>query len=243
MWDFSWIADPSAWAGLGTRIVLEVVLGIDNLVFISILTSRLHTQEQRRRAFLTGLGLALVMRLVLISAIAWIVSLTEPLVTIFGKAFSWRDFILMGGGIFLLLKGTMELHERLEGGMAEYSSAPTRSGFWQVIIQILVLDAVFSLDSIITSVGMVDHIPVMMLAVIVAMLVMVMAAAPLTSFVERHPTVIILCLGFLMMIGRPGLPYPQGLPLRGHLLLGTGGDLQPGGPAQPPQAHQHARHA
>lgn len=201
MWDFSWIADPSAWAGLGTLIVLEVVLGIDNLVFISILTSRLHTQEQRRRAFLTGLGLALVMRLVLLSAIAWIVSLTEPLVTVFGKAFSWRDFILMGGGIFLLLKGTMELHERLEGGMAEYSSAPTRSGFWQVIIQILVLDAVFSLDSIITSVGMVDHIPVMMLAVIVAMLVMVMAAAPLTSFVERHPTVIILCLGFLMMIG------------------------------------------
>ena len=201
MWDFSWIADPSAWAGLGTLIVLEVVLGIDNLVFISILTSRLHTQEQRRRAFLTGLGLALVMRLVLLSAIAWIVSLTEPLVTIFGKAFSWRDFILMGGGIFLLLKGTMELHERLEGGMAEYSSAPTRSGFWQVIIQILVLDAVFSLDSIITSVGMVDHIPVMMLAVVVAMLVMVMAAAPLTSFVERHPTVIILCLGFLMMIG------------------------------------------
>ena len=201
MWDFSWIADPSAWAGLGTLIVLEVVLGIDNLVFISILTSRLHTQEQRRRAFLTGLGLALVTRLVLLSAIAWIVSLTEPLVTIFGKAFSWRDFILMGGGIFLLLKGTMELHERLEGGMAEYSSAPTRSGFWQVIIQILVLDAVFSLDSIITSVGMVDHIPVMMLAVIVAMLVMVMAAAPLTSFVERHPTVIILCLGFLMMIG------------------------------------------
>lgn len=135
MWDFSWIADPSAWAGLGTLIVLEVVLGIDNLVFISILTSRLHTQEQRRRAFLTGLGLALVTRLVLISAIAWIVSLTEPLVTIFGKAFSWRDFILMGGGIFLLLKGTMELHERLEGGMAEYSSAPTRSGFWQVIIR------------------------------------------------------------------------------------------------------------
>mgnify|MGYP002305378356 CR=1 FL=1 len=168
MWDFSWIADPSAWAGLGTLIVLEVVLGIDNLVFISILTSRLHTQEQRRRAFLTGLGLALVMRLVLLSAIAWIVSLTEPLVTIFGKAFSWRDFILMGGGIFLLLKGTMELHERLEGGMAEYSSAPTRSGFWQVIIQILVLDAVFSLDSIITSVGMVDHIPVLMLAIMVA---------------------------------------------------------------------------
>ncbi|WP_300719368.1 transporter associated domain-containing protein [uncultured Desulfovibrio sp.] len=201
MWDFSWIADPSAWAGLGTLIVLEVVLGIDNLVFISILTSRLHSQAQRRRAFLTGLGLALLMRLVLLSAIAWIVSLTEPLVTIFGKAFSWRDFILMGGGIFLLLKGTMELHERLEGGMAEYSSAPTRSGFWQVIIQILVLDAVFSLDSIITSVGMVDHIPVMMLAVIVAMAVMVMAAAPLTSFVERHPTVIILCLGFLLMIG------------------------------------------
>lgn len=127
MWDFSWIADPSAWAGLGTLIVLEVVLGIDNLVFISILTSRLHTQEQRRRAFLTGLGLALVMRLVLLSAIAWIVSLTEPLVTVFGKAFSWRDFILMGGGIFLLLKGTMELHERLNTPRRPRARASGRS--------------------------------------------------------------------------------------------------------------------
>ena len=157
MWDFSWIADPSAWAGLGTLIVLEVVLGIDNLVFISILTSRLSTQEQRRRAFFTGLGLALAMRLVLLSAIAWIVSLTEPLVTVFGKAFSWRDFILMGGGIFLLLKGTMELHERLEGGMAEYSSAPTRSGFWQVIILCLGFLMMIGLSLLMDGLGY--HIP------------------------------------------------------------------------------------
>ena len=200
MWDMTWIADPSAWAGLGTLVLLEVVLGIDNLVFISILTQRLP-EQRRRQAFLCGLGLALAMRLVLLSAIAWIVSLTEPLFSVWGRDFSWRDVILMGGGAFLLFKGTMELHERLEGQLFDYSQQDGQAGFWQVIIQILVLDAVFSLDSIITSVGMVDHVPVMMLAVTAAMAVMVLAAAPLTSFVERHPTVIILCLGFLLMIG------------------------------------------
>ena len=200
MWDMTWVADPSAWAGLGTLVLLEVVLGIDNLVFISILTQRLP-ERQRRHAFLTGLGLALVMRLVLLSAIAWIVGLTEPIFTLAGKAFSWRDLILMTGGVFLLFKGTMELHERLEGHMMDYSAQDGHANFWQVIAQILVLDAVFSLDSIITSVGMVSHVPVMMLAVMAAMGVMVLAAAPLTSFVEKHPTVIILCLGFLLMIG------------------------------------------
>ena len=200
MWDMTWVADPSAWAGLGTLVLLEVVLGIDNLVFISILTQRLP-ERQRRHAFLTGLGLALAMRLVLLSAIAWIVGLTEPLFSLAGKAFSWRDLILMAGGVFLLFKGTMELHERLEGHMLDYSAQDGHANFWQVIAQILVLDAVFSLDSIITSVGMVSHVPVMMLAVMAAMGVMVLAAAPLTSFVEKHPTVIILCLGFLLMIG------------------------------------------
>lgn len=201
MWDMAWIADPSAWAGLGTLIVLEVVLGIDNLVFISVLASRLPG-AQKRQAFFTGLGLALLIRLVLLGAVAWIVGLTEPLFSIWGKSFSWRDIILLLGGVFLLFKGTMELHERLEGGvMGSGEGDGNKAVFWQVIAQILVLDAVFSLDSIITSVGMVPHVPVMMIAVVVAMIVMVVAAAPLTAFVERHPTVIILCLGFLLMIG------------------------------------------
>ena len=201
MWDMAWIADPSAWAGLGTLIVLEVVLGIDNLVFISVLASRLPG-AQKRQAFFTGLGLALVIRLVLLGAVAWIVGLTEPLFSIWGRDFSWRDIILLLGGVFLLFKGTMELHERLEGGVVGGGEeGGSKAVFWQVIAQILVLDAVFSLDSIITSVGMVPHVPVMMIAVIVAMVVMVAAAGPLTAFVERHPTVIILCLGFLLMIG------------------------------------------
>lgn len=201
MWDMAWIADPSAWAGLGTLIVLEVVLGIDNLVFISVLASRLPG-AQKRQAFFTGLGLALLIRLALLGAVAWIVGLTEPLFTILGRNFSWRDIILLLGGVFLLFKGTMELHERLEGGvMGGGEDGGSKAVFWQVIAQILVLDAVFSLDSIITSVGMVPHVPVMMIAVVVAMIVMVAAAGPLTAFVERHPTVIILCLGFLLMIG------------------------------------------
>ena len=201
MWDMAWIADPSAWVGLGTLIVLEVVLGIDNLVFISVLASRLPG-AQKRQAFFTGLGLALLIRLALLGAVAWIVGLTEPLFTIWGRNFSWRDIILLLGGVFLLFKGTMELHERLEGGvMGGGEDGGSKAVFWQVIAQILVLDAVFSLDSIITSVGMVPHVPVMMIAVVVAMIVMVAAAGPLTAFVERHPTVIILCLGFLLMIG------------------------------------------
>ena len=200
MWDFSWITELSAWAGLGTLVLLEVVLGVDNLVFISILVGRLPA-EQKRHAFLTGLGLALLMRLVLLAAIAWIIGLTAPLFTLGGRAFSARDLILIGGGLFLLLKGTLELHERLEGQVSGPADAGRHAGFWRVIAQIIALDAVFSLDSIITSVGMVDHVSVMMLAVVAAMLVMALAAAPLLRFVERHPSVIVLCLGFLLMIG------------------------------------------
>ena len=200
MWDFSWVTELSAWAGLGTLVLLEVVLGVDNLVFISILVGRLPA-EQKRHAFLTGLGLALLMRLVLLAAIAWIIGLTAPLFSLGGRAFSARDLILVGGGLFLLLKGTLELHERLEGHVAGPADAGRHAGFWRVIAQIIALDAVFSLDSIITSVGMVDHVSVMMLAVVAAMLVMALAAAPLLRFVERHPSVIVLCLGFLLMIG------------------------------------------
>ena len=200
LWDFAWVADPSAWAGLGTLILLEIVLGIDNLVFISILASTLPKSE-RRHAFLVGLGLALLTRLVLLSVMAWVVSLTQPVVHLFGHGFSWRDFILMGGGTFLLFKGTMEMHDRLEGSPIDTQKNTTKAAFWQVIAQIVILDAIFSMDSVITSVGMVKHLPIMFLAVIAAVGFMLMASGSLVAFVERHPTIIILCLGFLLMIG------------------------------------------
>ena len=200
LWDFAWVADPSAWAGLGTLILLEIVLGIDNLVFISILASTLPKSE-RRHAFLVGLGLALLTRLVLLSVMAWVVSLTQPVVHLFGHGFSWRDFILMGGGTFLLFKGTMEMHDRLEGSPIDTQKNTTKAAFWQVIAQIVILDAIFSMDSVITSVGMVKHLPIMFLAVIAAVGFMLMASGPLVAFVARHPTIIILCLGFLLMIG------------------------------------------
>lgn len=215
IFDFSWINDPSAWIGLGTLTVIEIVLGIDNLVFISILASRLPA-EQKQKAFTLGLTLALLMRLGLLCAIAWIVSLTQPLLTLWGHSFSARDLILLVGGVFLLLKGTMELHERLEGHNGYSQNNQRKAVFWKVVAQILVLDAVFSLDSVITSVGMVKHLPVMMLAVIIAMITMLVAARPLTNFVERHPTVIVLCLGFLLMIGLSlimdgfGMDVPKG---------------------------------
>jgi predicted tellurium resistance membrane protein TerC len=195
-----WLADPTAWFGLGTLIVLEIVLGIDNLVFIAILTDRLPPQ-QRQRARLTGLGLALVMRLGLLAGIAWIASLTAPLVDILGKTLSGRDLILIGGGLFLLFKATSELHARLEASAGSQHAVSAPAVFWQVIAQIIVLDMIFSLDSVITAVGMVDDVSLMMAAVIAAVLVMMLASRPLMDFVGAHPTVVILCLGFLLMIG------------------------------------------
>ena len=195
-----WLADPNAWIGLFTLILLEIVLGIDNLVFIAILADKLPPQ-QRNKARLLGLSLALIMRLLLLASISWIVTLTSPLFSVMGFDFSGRDIILIVGGLFLLFKGTMELHERLEGGHGPQESSPVHAVFWQVIAQIVVLDAVFSLDSVITAVGMVQHLEVMMIAVIIAVGVMMAASKPLMNFVSRHPTVVILCLGFLMMIG------------------------------------------
>lgn len=195
-----WMADPTAWFGLGTLVVLEIVLGIDNLVFIAILTDRLPP-HQRQRARLTGLGLALFMRLALLAGIAWIASLTAPLFSVLGTDISGRDLILIGGGLFLLFKATTELHERLEGGGGEQSGGPAQAMFWQVIAQIVVLDVVFSLDSVITAVGMVSELSIMMIAVVIAVLVMMLASRPLMDFVTTHPTVVILCLGFLLMIG------------------------------------------
>lgn len=200
VWDFSWFTDPTAWIGLGTLIILEVVLGIDNLLFISILAAKLPP-HQKDKAFRLGLLLALLMRLGLLAGIVWIVTLTRPVFTVWAHPFSARDLILIVGGLFLLFKATMELHERLEGGHIGGNERAVKAVFWQVVTQIVVLDAIFSLDSVITSVGMVQHLPVMMLAVIIAVAVMLLASRPLTRFVEKHPTVIVLCLGFLLMIG------------------------------------------
>lgn len=197
---FEWMSDPSAWIGLLTLIVLEIVLGIDNLVFIAILAEKLPP-EQRNAARITGLGLALLMRLVLLASIAWVVTLTEPLFHIFEHPFSGRDLILLFGGVFLLFKGTMELHERLEAKPVTKEENPVQAVFWMVIVQIVVLDAVFSLDSVITAVGMVKDLSVMMIAVIIAVGIMLWASKALMDFVNKHPTVVILCLGFLMMIG------------------------------------------
>lgn len=195
-----WLADPTAWLGLLTLIVLELVLGIDNLVFIAILADKLPP-EQRDRARVLGLSLALIMRLGLLASISWMVTLTEPLFEVFDKSFSGRDLIMLFGGIFLLFKATMELHERLEGHVTQQSGSTTYALFWPIVAQIVVLDAVFSLDAVITAVGMVDELSVMMIAVVFSIGIMIIASKPLTAFVNAHPTVIMLCLGFLMMIG------------------------------------------
>lgn len=195
-----WIADPSIWAGLATLVILEIVLGIDNLIFIAILAEKLP-RSQRDKARVTGLMLALVMRLLLLASISWLSTLTRPLITVLGHPFSARDMIMLVGGIFLLFKATMELNERLEGKDEEQSQQQRGAKFWPVVAQIVVLDAVFSLDSVITAVGMVDHLAVMMAAVCIAIGLMLLASKPLTRFVNAHPTIVILCLSFLLMIG------------------------------------------
>ncbi|HAI06303.1 MAG TPA: hypothetical protein DCM39_11275, partial [Pantoea sp.] len=192
--------DPSIWAGLLTLVVLEIVLGIDNLVFIAILADKLPP-KQRDKARLIGLSLALVMRLGLLSLISWMVTLTTPLFSVGDFSFAGRDLILLAGGLFLLFKATMELHERLENRQLDGSGNRGYASFWAVVTQIVVLDAVFSLDAVITAVGMVNHLPVMMTAVVIAMGVMLLASKPLTNFVNAHPTVVVLCLSFLLMIG------------------------------------------
>ena len=195
------LLDPGIWVGLITLIILEIVLGIDNLVFIAILAEKLPP-EQRDKARVIGLSLALFMRLGLLFAISWLVTLTEPLITIFEKTFSGRDLILLGGGLFLVYKAVGELHEKMEGKPeVKVTTNVVYAGFTAVVAQIVILDAVFSLDSVITAIGMVDNIYVMMIAMVVAMLVMLLASKPLTAFVNRHPTVVILCLSFLLLIG------------------------------------------
>ena len=194
-----WIADPTAWLGLLTLVALEIVLGIDNLIFLAILAEKLPP-EQRDRARIIGLGLALFMRLGLLAAIGWVMSLTAPVLEFWIVSLSWRDLILVAGGGFLLVKATTEIHERVEGHAA-HDAGGGSSTFWATIAQIVVLDAVFSLDSIITAVGMVEQVGVMMTAVVIAVIAMMVASKPLTRFITGHPTLIMLCLGFLLMIG------------------------------------------
>ncbi|MBK6895929.1 MAG: TerC family protein [Alphaproteobacteria bacterium] len=192
--------DPTIWAGLVTLVVLEIVLGIDNLIFIAILSDKLPP-EQRQKARIIGLTLALLMRLVLLASITWLATLTTPLFNLMGSEISARDLIMLVGGTFLLFKATMELHEKLEGSHREKDDELSYASFWPVILQIVILDAVFSIDAVITAMGMTEHLPVMMISVIIAMILMMIASNPLMNFVSTRPTVVILCLGFLLMIG------------------------------------------
>lgn len=196
------MADPAAWVALITLIAMEVVLGIDNLIFISILTNKLP-EAQRSRGRRIGIGLALILRLGLLGTVAIIVQLTTPIFSVFGHPFSWRDLILIGGGLFLVWKATKEIHHNVDhdAGGDMFESAKVTISFGAAIVQILMLDLVFSIDSIITAVGMTEHIPIMIIAVVIAVAVMLFAADPLAKFIEANPTVVMLALGFLIMIG------------------------------------------
>lgn len=200
--DFSWLSDPTALVALATLVVMEVVLGIDNLIFISILTNKLP-EHQRSKARRIGIGLALILRLGLLGTIAIIVTLTEPIFTLFGHGFSWRDLILIAGGLFLVWKATKEIHHNVDPTPNEdvFDTAKATMTFGSAITQILLLDLVFSLDSIITAVGMTEHVPIMVVAVVAAVTVMLLAADPLSRFIQANPTVVMLALGFLLMIG------------------------------------------
>lgn len=194
-----WLSDPTIWSALVTLTLLEIVLGIDNIVFISILTNKLppHQQQQGR---LVGLSAAMIMRIILLFFASWIVGLTDELFSIAGRGFSGKDLIMLTGGLFLIAKATMELHEKLEG--EEHDQATSGSvTFASAILQIMLLDIVFSIDSVITAVGMTEHLPVMIAAVIISIIVMMASAGSISGFVERHPTVKVLALSFLILIG------------------------------------------
>lgn len=194
-----WLTDPQIWIAFGTLTALELVLGIDNVVFISILAGKLPA-DQRKKARTVGLALAMLMRVALLFSLSWIIRLTAPLFAVFGNEISGRDLVLIAGGLFLLGKSTHEIHQKLEGDEGK-ASARVKPSFMSVIVQILLLDAVFSLDSVITAVGMVDEIGIMIAAVVVAIVFMMVFAGPISNFVERRPTVKMLALSFLLLIG------------------------------------------
>ncbi len=193
---------PAAWAALATLVAMEIVLGIDNLIFISILSNKLPAQF-RVRARRIGIGLALIMRLMLLASVAWIVQLTRPIFEIFGQSFSWRDILLISGGLFLMWKATREIHQNVDPthDPNAVNMGDVGLGFGAAIGQIVLLDLVFSIDSIITAVGMTDNLAIMVIAVVSAVIVMLVAATPLANFIGRNPTVVMLALAFLMLIG------------------------------------------
>lgn len=209
-----WLTNPETWIALITLTTLEIVLGIDNVIFISILAGKLP-KGQQRRARRVGLGLAMLTRILLLMSLAWIIRLTAPLFTVLSHGVSGRDLILIGGGLFLLAKATYEIHDKLEG-QEGHASATVRAKFASVIVQILLLDIVFSLDSVITAVGMARQLGVMIAAVVIAVGVMMVAAEPISLFVDRHPTLKVLALSFLLLIGASlvaeglGQHFPKG---------------------------------
>ena len=194
------LSDPQIWLAFATLTALEIVLGIDNIIFISILVGRLP-QEQRARGRTIGLALAMLTRILLLLSITWVMSLGAALFTFMDKGFSGRDLILIGGGLFLLAKSTLEIHASLEGEEQDHAAGAVRASFLSVITQIAIIDIVFSLDSVITAVGMADDVEVMIAAVVVAVLVMMFLAGPISNFVDRHPTIKMLALSFLILIG------------------------------------------
>lgn len=193
------VFNASAWASLLTLTVMEIVLGIDNLVFISVLTSRLPT-DAARKARALGLSMALVFRVLLLITLSWLIGLTEPVFTLFDHGFSWRDLILLAGGLFLLYKATHEIHAGIEGGEDEGGNV-VHTAFGATVAQIIAIDIVFSIDSIITAIGMAEHVPVMILAVVIAMIIMFVASEPISNFIHKHPTTKMLALSFLLLIG------------------------------------------
>lgn len=195
---FDWIADPNAWLALGTLTILEIVLGIDNIIFLSLVVAKLPKNQQNSARRLGLMG-AMIMRLVLLACIAWVVRLTHPLFSLLDHPFSARDLILLGGGLFLLWKSSMEIHESIEGGGEEHKT--NVHSFFGAIVQIMLLDIIFSLDSVITAVGLSDHLFIMMAAVVIAVLVMMFAARAIGEFVDRHPSVKMLALAFLILVG------------------------------------------
>jgi len=196
------LADPAAWAALAALAAMEIVLGIDNLIFIAILTNKLP-EHQRSKARRIGIGAALVLRLLCLSMVAFIFALTDPVIDVFGHGFSWRDLILIAGGLFLVWKATKEIHHSVDPDPNDDVLKPDMAGrtIGGAIVQILLLDLVFSVDSIITAVGMTDHLPIMIAAVLIAITVMMLAADPLSEFIRANPTIVMLALGFLLLIG------------------------------------------